>query len=260
MLGSGLGVSVDEALRALNSAASATARPAADTAADTAARPWTLDVDGLRHYLDGDHRQLRRRVLDLLQEPRFQRVDERDMHQYREVVLTWCRELAREGLTALAFPEEFGGRHDVAGSIAVFETLAYHDLSLLVKFGVQFGLFGGSIYLLGTRSHHERYLAATGSLELAGCFAMTETGHGSNVRDIRTTAHYDAASGEFVVHTPSATHARTTSATPPCTDAWPWCSHSSSPTPAATACTPSSSRSAMRMAAPSMASTSRTAA
>jgi acyl-CoA oxidase len=204
MLGSGLGVSIDEALRALNSAASATARPAADTAADTDAGTWTLDVDGLRHYLDGDHRQLRRRVLDLLQEPRFRRVDERDMHQYREVVLTWCRELAREGLTALAFPEEFGGRHDVAGSIAVFETLAYHDLSLLVKFGVQFGLFGGSIYLLGTRSHHERYMAATGSLELAGCFAMTETGHGSNVRDIRTTAHYDAASGEFVVHTPSA--------------------------------------------------------
>jgi hypothetical protein len=38
----------------------------------------------------------------------------------------------------------------VEGSILVFETLAYGDLSLLVKYGVQFGLFGGSILQLGT--------------------------------------------------------------------------------------------------------------
>ena len=33
---------------------------------------------------------------------------------------------------------------------------------------------------------------------------MTETGHGSNVRDIRTTARYDPKSRGFVVHTPNA--------------------------------------------------------
>jgi acyl-CoA oxidase len=32
---------------------------------------------------------------------------------------------------------------------------------------------------------------------------MTETGHGSNVRDIETTATWDGTSGEFVVHTPT---------------------------------------------------------
>jgi hypothetical protein len=50
--------------------------------------------------------------------------------------------------------------------------------------------------------HHERYLRPTASLQVAGCFAMTEAGHGSDVQQLRTTATYDPASGEFVVDTP----------------------------------------------------------
>jgi acyl-CoA oxidase len=46
--------------------------------------------------------------------------------------------------------------------MAVFETLAYHDLSLSVKFGVQFGLFGGAILNLGTKYHHDTYLTQNG--------------------------------------------------------------------------------------------------
>src|SRR3954452_22568047 len=34
---------------------------------------------------------------------------------------------------------------------------------------------------------------------------MTETGHGSNVQALRTTATYDQTTGEFVVHTPDDT-------------------------------------------------------
>jgi acyl-CoA oxidase len=198
LLGAGLGVSPGEAARALLAASEPAPRPAADEQIP----PPEFEATALNSFLDRDHRELRQRVLQVLQRPSFARVDERDVDNYRGVVLAWCRELAREGLTALALPEEFGGEHDVAASIAVFETIAYHDLSLLVKYGVQFGLFGGSIWLLGTRSHHERFLRAAGSLELPGCFAMTETAHGSNVRDLETTARYDAATAAFVIDTP----------------------------------------------------------
>jgi acyl-CoA oxidase len=95
-------------------------------------------------------------------------------------VLAWATELATEGDTAMGYPVEYGGQDAVARSVAGFETLAYGDLSLLVKCGVQFGLFGGAVLHLGTPKHHERYLYRIAKLQLPGCFAMTETGHGSN--------------------------------------------------------------------------------
>ncbi len=111
--------------------------------------------------------------------------------------------MARHGLGATSYAEEYGGTGDVGRFIAVFETLGFHDLSMAVKFGVQFGLFGGSINLLGSDRHRDKYLRQVGTLELPGCYAMTEAGHGSNVRDIGTVARFDAGSDEFVIHTPN---------------------------------------------------------
>ncbi len=55
---------------------------------------------------------------------------------------------------------------------------------------------------LGTADHHARLLPGAMSVEVPGAFAMTETGHGSDVASIATTATYDAATEEFVLHTP----------------------------------------------------------
>ena len=115
----------------------------------------------------------------------------------------WMQTIADEGLTAPGFPLEFGGRTIRARTSPGSRRSRSADLSLLVKFGVQFGLWGGAIQQLGTRVHHERYLRPTASLELTGCFAMTETGHGSNVQQLGTTATYDPDAGEFVIDTPT---------------------------------------------------------
>ena len=123
--------------------------------------------------------------------------------EYRDKVLELLLESAADGLPARGYPKEYGGEGDLGGFIAGFETLAFGDLSLMVKAGVQFGLFAGAILHLGTEKHHERYLADAVSGRLLGCFAMTETGHGSNVQALGTTATYDEATGEFVVHTPT---------------------------------------------------------
>lgn len=156
----------------------------------------------LNDFLDRSHRDLRREVLALLSDPALDIPVGLEYGEYRERVLDGVKLLADRGFGSYGFPEAYGGKDDPAGSIAIFESLAFGDLSVLVKFGVQFGLFGGSIHQLGTSRHHETYLGRAGTLDLPGCYAMTETGHGSNVRDLETTAHYDAADRTLVIHTP----------------------------------------------------------
>jgi acyl-CoA oxidase len=172
----------------------------------TAVRPTpsgqSTPADALRRVLDGEHADMRDTVREWLSRPGNQAVTDRPLAAYREQVLAWAQELAQEGQTALGFPREYGGEGAVGKSIAAFETVAFGDLSLLVKIGVQFGLFGGAVLHLGTKQHHDRYLRDIATLKLPGCFAMTETGHGSNVQALGTTATYDPATETFVVHTP----------------------------------------------------------
>ena len=161
-----------------------------------------LDVRPLTAHLNSTHRDVRARVMELLATPELALPAGLSQAEYREWVLGVVRMLAAEGLGSLGYPEDYGGRDDLGASIAAFETLAYGDLSVLIKFGVQFGLWGGSVLQLGTERHHRAYLEGIGTLDLPGCFAMTETGHGSNVRDLQTVARYEADQQEFVVHTP----------------------------------------------------------
>ena len=156
----------------------------------------------LRRVLDGDYAEIRDRVRWWLGMPGHEPVYDLPREEHRERVLHWTRELASGGDPAMGFPEAYGGQDAVARSVAAFETLAFGDLSLLVKCGVQFGLFGGAVLHLGTEHHHERYLRDIVTVDLPGCFAMTETGHGSNVQAIGTTATYEPETDEFVVHTP----------------------------------------------------------
>jgi acyl-CoA oxidase len=172
-------------------------------AAGPDAAPTALSASLLNRHLERDHSELRVRVLGLLEADELRPRQGLPYEEYREHVLEALRFLAGEGLGALAYPVEHGGAGDPGASIAVFETLAYGDLSVLVKFGVQFGLFGGSILQLGTARHHERYLPSIGRLELPGCYAMTETGHGSNVRDLETIARFDPEARELVLDSPT---------------------------------------------------------
>lgn len=161
-----------------------------------------FDVMAMQRLLDGRYAEIRRQLRDVLSRPEFAPPVALPTPQYRERVMEWARALADEGLTAPGFPERYGGRGDPGANVAGFETIALGDLSLLVKFGVQFGLWGGAVQQLGTERHHERYLRDTLSLALPGAFAMTEAGHGSDVQQLRTTATYDPAGEAFVITTP----------------------------------------------------------
>jgi acyl-CoA oxidase len=171
--------------------------------AAVASDPQQFEPLALQRLLDGHYAPVRDRIREVLSRPEFAPLLALPTSEYRERVLEWAEILAGEGLTAPGFPVEYGGEGDPGANVAGFETVALGDLSLLIKFGVQFGLWGGAVQQLGTAGHHERYLREIASLELPGCFAMTEAGHGSDVQQLRTTAIYDPASQEFVIDTPS---------------------------------------------------------
>ena len=175
---------------------------------DVEASPYgelRVDVPALTALLDGDHAEIRATVRDGLVGYASVLEDAETMTRddFRERVKDVVLELAATGQTGMGFPEEYGGGGDIGASIAAFETLGFGDLSVLVKVGVQFGLFGGAILQLGTKRHHDAYLAGLVKGEILGCFAMTETGHGSNVQALGTTATYDPYTQEFVIQSGS---------------------------------------------------------
>ncbi len=170
--------------------------------ATSATEAAKFDSELLKRLLDGHYSDLREQIRQVLCRPEFAPPVAIPTEEYRERVLEWAQTLAGEGLTAPGFPPDYGGEGDPGANVAAFETLGHGDLSLLVKFGVQFGLWGGAVQQLGTKRHHERYLKPTATLELPGCFAMTEAGHGSDVQHLRTVATYDPDADEFVIETP----------------------------------------------------------
>jgi len=162
-----------------------------------------FDVAKMQAILYNGKGEVIERVKKLLRDPFFKYDDNPDKEHKRKKTLEQVKALAQQGLGAYAFPKEFGGGGRVGDHITVFETLAYGDLSLLIKFGVQFGLFGGTVFNLGTERHHQKYIDPLGKAELLGCFAMTETGHGSNVRGLKTTAVYDHEKRSITLHSPT---------------------------------------------------------
>lgn len=168
----------------------------------TSTVPSSVDPKALQSVLDGRWAHVRRDARENLDDPDFLPVYGETMQEARERVTRAAKKLAESGRVGLGFPKAYGGEDDAGGSTTSIEMLAFGDLSLMVKAGVQWGLFGGAIQLLGTKRHHDVYLRDVMSFDLPGCFAMTETGHGSDVQQLRTTCTYDPATETFDLHTP----------------------------------------------------------
>jgi len=173
------------------------------TAGPESLESHAFDIPKMTAFLDGNTHELRNKVKRFFLDPVFHYRPLRTKERYRKQVTEWCQMMADQGYGSIAFPKEYGGKDSMKAYIAIFETASYFDLSLVIKFGVHFGLFGGSVYWLGTKKHHDKYIKDIGTMALPGCFAMTETGHGSNVRGLEVTATYDPTSDEIIVHSPN---------------------------------------------------------
>lgn len=85
--------------------------------------------------------------------------------------------------------------------MAVNECLHAYSPSLAVKISLSVGLFQNGLLAMGTKKHMEYYTKAW-TREIVSCLAITEVSHGSNTKQIRTTATFDKNTQEFIIHTP----------------------------------------------------------
>jgi acyl-CoA oxidase len=168
----------------------------------TPSLPSSVDPKAIQEVLDGRWAHVRRDARENLRDPDFLPVYGESMQDARDRVSRAAKKLADSGRVGFGFPKEYGGEDDSGGSVTSIEMLAFGDLSLMVKAGVQWGLFGGALQLLGNKRQHDAYLRDVMSFDLPGCFAMTETGHGSDVQQLRTTSTYDPETQTFDLHTP----------------------------------------------------------
>lgn len=78
------------------------------------------------------------------------------------------------------------------------------DMSTRTRLSIHNNLFIGSIRGSGTPEQFKFWVkkGAVAVKQFYGCFAMTELGHGSNLKGLETTATYDQNTDEFIVNTP----------------------------------------------------------
>ncbi|CAL9767248.1 unnamed protein product [Musa acuminata subsp. burmannicoides] len=175
-------------------------------------KPPAFDLAALRRVLDGHDLAARDWLFRLMEEsPLFcpRRRGDRTFvapdynqtkEQQRAVTMRRIEYLLRRGVFE-GWVTGSGPEAELR-KLAFFECIAIYDHSLSIKLGVTFFLWGGAIRFFGTKRHHDKWLKATEDYQVKGCFAMTELGHGSNVRGIETIAIYDTNTREFVINTP----------------------------------------------------------
>ncbi|KAG0221570.1 fatty-acyl coenzyme A oxidase [Mortierella sp. GBA43] len=162
----------------------------------------TFNVRELTYFLDGGEKFTKIRekfMMELERDPTFR------MHDIYDLTKDEIRERTLEKFRTIV--------HYVSSEPVPIFTLRMQTISLIdpgfwTRFGVHYGLFFGALRGSATSSQFSHWVATKGALAMngmVGCFAMTELGHGSNVAGLETTATFDEASDQFIIHTPSIT-------------------------------------------------------
>lgn len=159
-----------------------------------------METSVLSNYIRGKHKDIQEKVFEYFNSrPDLQTPVEILKDDHRELCMRQLLGLVREaGIRPLRYVSE-----DPEKYFAIVEAVGSVDMSLGIKMGVQYSLWGGSVINLGTKKHKDKYFDGIDNLEYTGCFAMTELHHGSNVQGLQTIAAFDPITDEFIIDTPN---------------------------------------------------------
>ncbi|KAK4801162.1 hypothetical protein SAY86_021649 [Trapa natans] len=73
---------------------------------------------------------------------------------------------------------------------------------------LHWGMFVPAIKGQGTDEQQQKWLPLAYKMQIIGCYAQTELGHGSNVQGLETTATFDPKTDEFIVDSPTLTSSK----------------------------------------------------
>lgn len=90
-------------------------------------------------------------------------------------------------------------RSDIFKFMTFMDAVAQFEPAISTKVCAHSILYYNSIKNIGS-SKHLSLLQRADEMKDIGCFAMTEFGHGSNVKELLTTAEYDHSTREFILH------------------------------------------------------------
>ena len=77
-----------------------------------------------------------------------------------------------------------------------------------VPYGLHYNAFIPVLKSQGSDEQIAEWLPKCENLEVIGCYAQTELGHGSNVQGLETTATFEHSSQSFILHSPTLTSAK----------------------------------------------------
>ncbi|CAO3618555.1 unnamed protein product [Cunninghamella echinulata] len=97
------------------------------------------------------------------------------------------------------------GKYDREQAYQIAIAVNMYNESFSMRFFVHDSLFRNVVNMLGNKEQQDKWNDDIDNYRIFGCFAMTELGHSSALRELETTATFDPNTDEFIIDSPTLT-------------------------------------------------------